>query len=308
MSEDEEISLSGASGGRWTASAAPGQVLTFGWKRGAPLQELVPVDERQIYSKLGERQDARRAKDFDLADDIMHELTQLGVGFLDDGEMTWFAVAPPEAEPREKGHDALPWGPDNNLGKRKGDWSCPNCGANVFASKMECYRCSTPRPGGGGGVAGDADDDPVSWPSASRADPSSRSTRSDPISRSTRFSRFVRRQGDTADVNSEAVTAVLEEREEARGMRDFDTADRLRHHLQAAFGVVVDDEEREWWVAKQPENRVARQPQSTPRPLQNTGPRTRPGASFSRMPGCRAQVDEEQVKALLQEREEARRR
>ena len=304
MSEDEEISLSGASGGRWTASAAPGQVLTFGWKRGAPFQELVPVDERQIYSKLGERQDARRAKDFDLADDIMHELTQLGVGFLDDGEMTWFAVAPPEAAPREQGPAAGTWGPDNNLGKRKGDCSCPNCGANVFASKMECYRCSTPRPGGGGGVAGDSGDDAVSWPSESRSlAATSRSTRSDPTSRSTRFSRFVRRQGDTADVDSEAVTAVLEEREEARGMRDFDTADRLRHHLQASFGVVVDDEGREWWVAREPEN--------TARPLkppQNTAPRTRPGASFSRMPGCRAQVDEEQVTALLQEREEARRR
>ncbi len=91
-------------------------------------------------------------------------------------------------------------------------------------------------------------------------------------------------------------------------MRDFDTADRLRHHLQEAFGVVVDDEGREWWVANQPENRGARPLQNTPRPLQNTGPRARPRASFSRMPGCRAQVDEEQVKALLQEREDARRR
>ena len=61
------MSLSGGmGGGAVTASDAPGQVLTFGWKRGTPHQEVAPVDERRIYDKLGERQDARRAKDFDL--------------------------------------------------------------------------------------------------------------------------------------------------------------------------------------------------------------------------------------------------
>ena len=37
---------------------------------------------------------------------------------------------------------------------RPGDWTCPNCGANVFASKNNCFRCQTPRPGGVGGVGG----------------------------------------------------------------------------------------------------------------------------------------------------------
>ena len=32
---------------------------------------------------------------------------------------------------------------------RPGDWECPACGANVFASKMACYRCQAPKPGGG---------------------------------------------------------------------------------------------------------------------------------------------------------------
>ena len=36
---------------------------------------------------------------------------------------------------------------------RPGDWTCPSCNANVFASKHECFRCQTPRPGRmGGGV------------------------------------------------------------------------------------------------------------------------------------------------------------
>jgi len=29
---------------------------------------------------------------------------------------------------------------------RPGDWTCPGCGANVFASKSTCFKCATPRP------------------------------------------------------------------------------------------------------------------------------------------------------------------
>jgi hypothetical protein len=32
---------------------------------------------------------------------------------------------------------------------RPGDWTCPNCSANVFASKFSCYKCGTPKPGMG---------------------------------------------------------------------------------------------------------------------------------------------------------------
>ncbi|EKX48669.1 hypothetical protein GUITHDRAFT_162274 [Guillardia theta CCMP2712] len=31
---------------------------------------------------------------------------------------------------------------------RPGDWQCPGCGSNVFASKMICYKCRTPKPEG----------------------------------------------------------------------------------------------------------------------------------------------------------------
>ena len=37
---------------------------------------------------------------------------------------------------------------------RPGDWTCPNCSANVFASKTACFRCQTPKPGGAGGGGG----------------------------------------------------------------------------------------------------------------------------------------------------------
>ncbi|CAE8585887.1 unnamed protein product [Polarella glacialis] len=33
---------------------------------------------------------------------------------------------------------------------RPGDWACGKCGANIFASKVECFKCGTPKEGGGG--------------------------------------------------------------------------------------------------------------------------------------------------------------
>mmetsp|Transcript_95102 Transcript_95102/g.268655 ORF Transcript_95102/g.268655 Transcript_95102/m.268655 type:complete len:253 (+) Transcript_95102:52-810(+) len=53
--------------------------------------------------------------------------------------------------------------PPGRLGedKRPGDWTCPSCSANVFASKDACFKCGTPKnggspgnPGGCGGCAG----------------------------------------------------------------------------------------------------------------------------------------------------------
>merc|ERR1719343_164902 len=35
-------------------------------------------------------------------------------------------------------------------GGKPGDWDCPSCGAMVFASKSSCFKCGTPKPGGGG--------------------------------------------------------------------------------------------------------------------------------------------------------------
>mmetsp|Transcript_20850 Transcript_20850/g.49726 ORF Transcript_20850/g.49726 Transcript_20850/m.49726 type:complete len:261 (+) Transcript_20850:109-891(+) len=50
--------------------------------------------------------------------------------------------------PRQGG---FPGGGPGNV--RPGDWTCPSCQANVFASKMSCFRCGTPKEdvGQGGG-------------------------------------------------------------------------------------------------------------------------------------------------------------
>lgn len=39
-------------------------------------------------------------------------------------------------------------------GGRPGDWNCPDCGISNFASRYECFKCSTARPEGAGGDAG----------------------------------------------------------------------------------------------------------------------------------------------------------
>lgn len=36
-------------------------------------------------------------------------------------------------------------------GGKPGDWDCPECGAMVFASKSECFKCGARKPSGGGG-------------------------------------------------------------------------------------------------------------------------------------------------------------
>lgn len=38
------------------------------------------------------------------------------------------------------------YGGGPNSDRREGDWTCPSCRANVFASKMACFKCQTPRP------------------------------------------------------------------------------------------------------------------------------------------------------------------
>ncbi|KAJ1456706.1 hypothetical protein M885DRAFT_563809 [Pelagophyceae sp. CCMP2097] len=44
--------------------------------------------------------------------------------------------------------------PPGGYETRPGDWECPSCRANVFASKSSCFKCGESKPGGGGGGGG----------------------------------------------------------------------------------------------------------------------------------------------------------
>jgi hypothetical protein len=41
--------------------------------------------------------------------------------------------------------------------KKRGDWSCPECNANVFASKTACYKCGCPKTDDGTVLTPDPD-------------------------------------------------------------------------------------------------------------------------------------------------------
>jgi len=59
---------------------------------------------------------------------------------------------------------------------------------------------------------------------------------------------YVRRRADTADVDVEAVEALIEERTMLRRERDFTGADAVRDVLADEYGVTVHDREEEWFV------------------------------------------------------------
>lgn len=50
-------------------------------------------------------------------------------------------------------------GKDGGKGPKPGDWECPACGANNFASKTECFKCGAPKPEGSGKGGGGGDRD-----------------------------------------------------------------------------------------------------------------------------------------------------
>jgi len=43
-------------------------------------------------------------------------------------------------------HDYGMGGPMMDPNHRPGDWVCPSCGINCYGSKMECFKCGTPKP------------------------------------------------------------------------------------------------------------------------------------------------------------------
>ncbi|KAI9000145.1 hypothetical protein DFJ74DRAFT_697849 [Hyaloraphidium curvatum] len=59
--------------------------------------------------------------------------------------------------------------PRGGPGAREGDWNCPSCGANCFASRTQCFKCAAPRPEGmgappGGGYGGHNAPREGDWP------------------------------------------------------------------------------------------------------------------------------------------------
>ena len=89
------------------------------------------VDASAVCALLAKRGAARGAKQFRSADRLLAELHDMGVEVLDK-ERTWRGGCDPTT-------------------LRRGDWSCPACGENCFASRSECFKCHAPKPSGAQG-------------------------------------------------------------------------------------------------------------------------------------------------------------
>ena len=101
---------------------------------------------------------------------------------------------------------------------KPGDWTCGDCGANVFARKQACFRCGAPRG-----------DRPAS--AAPRGGFDSGGRRPDRP--------YMREPGDTDDeIDASLVDIMVAERASLRAKGDFGAADAVRDEL-ALMGVTV---------------------------------------------------------------------
>ena len=108
---------------------------------------------------------------------------------------------------------------------KPGDWTCPDCGINVFARKQVCFRCGAQRPGsrGGFGSGGNRPDAPYMRTSRNP-------NPNEP---------YMREPGDTNDeIDVPLVEMMVLERASLRAKGDFGAADAVRDEL-ALMGVTV---------------------------------------------------------------------
>jgi len=180
---------------------------------------------------------------------------------------------------------------DNAGSARPGDWQCLECGANVFASKDSCYRCFAPksgdvRPATGGGVR-ERERGGGGWGGQDQQRGGG--------GRRREMAAWTRSSEDSAEIDQGMVLNMMQARDDARGARDFFTADEIRAVLREDWSVHVDDDLREWWVGEPREGGRDR-----------GGRSSREVAAWSRSPDDEAEIDQGQVLALIQQRDDAR--
>merc|ERR1711964_340857 len=95
--------------------------------------------ERDRIQKLvDKRQECRRVREFDRADSIRNDLRDMGVT-VDDTNLTWWGHDGHEGTVKILKNGSR--GGGGGIQRRNGDWDCPQCGALIFASKDDCFRC-----------------------------------------------------------------------------------------------------------------------------------------------------------------------
>merc|ERR1712136_559199 len=91
----------------------------------------------------------------DGGDDVFCHVTGLkdGEGSVDEGDTVRFKVSYDDRKGKDRAVDVVRSGGGGGKGgdTRPGDWECPGCGINVFASKNECFKCGEQKPTSRGG-------------------------------------------------------------------------------------------------------------------------------------------------------------
>ena len=95
-------------------------------------------------------------------------------------------------------------------------------------------------------------------------------------------------------IDVQQVQRLLQDRDEARAARDFETADDLQAQLRSRFNVVVSDSDQTWYV-------IEDEPMDVPAVQKKT-------SGYSRDPRDEADVDVQAIEEILAERKSARRK
>ena len=250
------------------------------------------VDEGVILNYLQTRDDARAGRDFATADDIRGILAEDFSIFVDDDVREWWVGEPRAREKGQGDRGAGPWA------RAPGDEADVDEAA-VLSLIAQRDAARTERDFATADEVRDAlqmdfgvavDDGLRQWWVGQRTDKGRNGRLGEGAAP------WSRQEGDTAEVDEERVKSMMAERDEARAVRDYATADAIRDQLQETLGVAVDDDMRQWWVGER-----------TDKGAQGGG-RGGGGPAWSRFDtGNAAEVDEDMVLGMLSEREAARR-
>ena len=181
------------------------------------------IDVAQVEALVQERVNARAQRNFDAADAIRDQLRDLGV-HIDDRDQTWSR--------RREGGGGYGGGYGSSYGggygggyggRDRGSGRNDRGGRSNFRGYYEDDQGYGVRRGGGraGGFS----------------------------SRGGGYGVYERDPTDTAEVDVQRVTSLLEERSECRRQRDYASADAIRDEL-SAMGVVVKDADMIWFVGR----------------------------------------------------------
>jgi cysteinyl-tRNA synthetase len=220
------------------------------------------LSEERIHSMIAERLQAKLNRNFDVADRLQYELVEAGV-FVHDAMKQWRADGIPfgdfEGRGGKPGMTKGSWS-DRNRPYQKSDYSVDIEGAeDQIAELVEARsKCKASRDYMGADRIRDdlrddfdvhIDDRLREWSVGGNFGDQHNAQRA--ISQSMKTRGYVKLESSpdlSSPADEEYVQTKIDERQEAKKMRDYDTADSIRDELLADFDITINDKLRKWSV------------------------------------------------------------